>query len=261
MTERAVRTSARGVVYSDRGSGPPVVLVHGWCLNRRLWMYQEAALIATRRVICLDLPGFGDSAGLAGPYDLQRYGAELAAFLEELDLGDPTVCGFAFGAGVAMAAVADHGVRPAELVLIGVPSAATAAYDRMPRAMRRDWPEFARRSASAICKQPQSEATLAWLAAMFGATPLPVALETVDLLGAFEPLPIAPRIEVPTVLVHGADDDVVPVSVSQACADAMPRARLEVVAESGHLVVLDQKERLSELLFATAARETERQPA
>jgi pimeloyl-ACP methyl ester carboxylesterase len=80
-----------------------------------------------------------------------------------------------------------------------------------------------------------------------------VALETVALLGAFEPLPLAPSIEVPTTFVHGADDDVVPVAVSQACANVMPRARLEVVPESGHLVVLDQKERLNQLLLDCAA--------
>jgi pimeloyl-ACP methyl ester carboxylesterase len=253
MTERTVGTSARGIVYSDRGSGPTVVLLHGWCLNRRLWMYQEAALIENHRVICPDLPGFGDSSDLAGPYNLQRYGAELAEFLNELGGTDLLVCGFAFGAVVAMAAVAEHGTRPARLVLIGVPSAATAAYDRMPRAMRRDWPEFARRSARAICKQPQSDATLDWLATMFGATPLPVALETVALLGGFEPLAVAPQIDIPTVLVHGADDDVVPVEVPRACVDAMPHARLEVIPDSGHLVILDQKERLNELLLAYAS--------
>jgi pimeloyl-ACP methyl ester carboxylesterase len=252
MTERTVATSARGIVYSDRGSGPTFVLLHGWCLSRRLWMYQEAALLANHRVVCPDLPGFGDSADLAGPYDLQRYGAELAAFLHEVGGANPVVCGFAFGAVVAMAAVAEHGARPGQLVLIGVPSAATAAYDRMPRAMRRDWPEFARRSAVAVCKQPQSDATLDWLTRMFGATPLPVALATVALLGDFEPLPMAPRIDIPTLLVHGADDDVVPLSVSRACADAMPRARLEVIPDSGHLVILDQKERVNELLLASS---------
>jgi pimeloyl-ACP methyl ester carboxylesterase len=252
VSERTVRTSARGIVYSDRGGGPPVVLLHGWCLSRRLWLYQEAALIEKHRVICPDLPGFGDSADVGGPYNLERYGAEVAAFLDEIGERDVLVCGFAFGAVVAMAAVADHGARPGRLVLISVPSAATAAYDRMPRAMRRDWPEFARRSARAICKQPQSDATLDWLAGIFGATPLPVALETVALLGAFEPVLLAPRVDVATVLVHGSDDDVVPVSVSRSCAKVMPRARVEIVPESGHLVVLDQKDLLNELLLNLA---------
>jgi pimeloyl-ACP methyl ester carboxylesterase len=76
VIERAVRTSARGIVYSDRGSGPAVVLHHGWCLNRKLWLYQETAFIESHRVGCPDLPGFGDSAALAGPYSVQRYGAE-----------------------------------------------------------------------------------------------------------------------------------------------------------------------------------------
>jgi pimeloyl-ACP methyl ester carboxylesterase len=252
MIDRSVKVTSRGIVYSDRGSGLAIVLLHGWCLNRHLWMYQELGLLEGYRVLCPDLPGFGDSADLAGPYDLDRYGAELAAFLDELGEPRPLVCGFAFGAVVAMAAVVQHGARPGQLVLIGVPSAATAAYDRMARAMRRDWPEFARRSARAICKQPHSDATLEWLSAMFGATQLPVALETVALLGAFEPLPLAPAVNVPTILVHGADDDVVPVSVSRACAEAMPRARLEVVSNSGHLVLLDQRERLTEVLLACA---------
>ena len=245
---RTVRASARGLVYSERGTGQPVVLVHGWCLNRRLWMYQEEALAGERRVLCVDLPGFGDSAGLAGPYTLDRYAAELSELVREVSAEGAVVAGFAFGAAVAMAAAAEEPSCFGGLVLIGTPSAATAAYDRMPRAMRRDWPEFARRSALAICKQPHSEATLAWLAAIFEATPLPVALETVALLGGFEPVPLAPRVGVRSLLVHGAQDDVVPVDISQRCADAMPDARLEVVEDSGHLVVLDQKDRLTELI-------------
>lgn len=244
----AARTSRRGLVYSDRGDGRPLVLLHGWCLNRGLWMYQEEALAGERRVLAVDLPGFGDSSALDGPYDLDRFAGELIELIDETGAGGATVAGFAFGAAVAMAAAAAAPDRLSGLVLVGTPSAATAAYDRMPRAMRRDWPEFARRSAIAICKQPQSDATLGWLAAMFASTRLPVALATVALLGQFEPLPLAPRVSVRSLFVHGAQDDVVPVSVSQGCADAMPDGRLEVVEESGHLVVLDQKERLTELV-------------
>jgi pimeloyl-ACP methyl ester carboxylesterase len=218
-----------------------------------MWMYQEAALVSEHRVLCLDLPGFGDSASVAGPYDLDRYGAELLAFLSEVQLEGALVAGFAFGAAVAMAAAAADDSQIEALVLVGTPSAATAPYDRMPRAMRRDWPDFARRSALAICKQPHSNATLSWLEAMFGGTRLPVALETVMLLAAFEPLPIAPNVRVRSLLVHGANDDVVPIDVSRASAAAMPDGHLVVVEDSGHLVVLDQKDRLTELIqeFAT----------
>jgi non-heme chloroperoxidase len=246
-----VKTSARGVVYGDRGVGPPVVVLHGWCLNRGLWMYLEEHLLARHRVVSPDLPGFGASQDLDGPYDLDRYVDDLDALLAELGLEPVVIVGFAFGAAVAMGLAArQEGPNPraSGLVLIGVPSAQHAPYQRMPRAMRRDWPEFARRSASAICRQPHSDATLEWLADMFRSTPLPVALQTVELLGRFEPVPLAASIGTRTLFIHGEQDDVVPVAVSRACAEQMERATVVEVADSGHLVVLDQKERLAELV-------------
>ena len=240
--------SSRGIVYGDRGSGRPVVLLHGWCLNRGLWMYLEEHLLAAHRVISPDLPGFGASQSLGGPYQLDRYVDELVALLTELDLEDVAIVGFAFGAAVAMGLAARQDPRVNGLVLIGVPSARHAPYERMPRAMRKDWPEFARRSASAICRQPQSDATLSWLTDMFRTTPLPVALETVELLRRFEPVPLASSLTVPTLFVHGEDDDVVPPAISDACAERAEQASVAKVAGSGHLVVLDQKERLAELV-------------
>jgi pimeloyl-ACP methyl ester carboxylesterase len=248
------RTSGRGIAYRLLGSGAPIVLLHGWCLDRRMWMYQEEALAATHRVISPDLPGFGASRGLAGPYTLERYTDELAALLAELGLGGATVCGFAFGAMVALSAVAaGKGRHIGRVIAIGVPSASSAPYPRMPKAMRRDWPEFARRSAQAILKNAPSQATLDWLAAMYGSTALPVALAGVEILASFEPVAIAQDVNVPTLFIHGADDDVVPPRVSQDCAAKMRDARVELVAGSGHLAVLDQPQRVAELIAAFAA--------
>jgi pimeloyl-ACP methyl ester carboxylesterase len=253
-----MKSTRRGISYAQRGvGGPVVILLHGWCLNRTIWTYSEEALVSSGAcVISPDLPGFGDSRMLAGPYDLDRYVNELGAFIEELHLSRVVIVGFAFGATVAMAMAAHDNSGLAGLVLIGVPSAGHAPYDRMPRAMRRDWPDFAWKSARAICKQPQSPATLDWLSGMFRATPLPVALETVELLGSFEPLPLARHIAVETLFVHGEQDDVVPVAISEACAEQMVRGTLEIVGESGHLVILDQKSRLNEILKAFATRVT-----
>ncbi len=243
-----IRLSRRGLVYSDRGSGPVVVLLHGWCLNRRLWDVQEEALAADHRVIAPDMAGFGESARLSGPYDLERHADDVSDLLAELEVGEVTVVGFAFGAAVAMVMSARSPAPLAKLVLIGVPSAATAPYERMPKAMRRDWPEFARLSAGAICKTDQSAATLAWLAAMFGATRLPVALETVGVLGRFEPAAVAPQVTTSSVFVHGELDDVVPPSISHDCAALIAGARVEIVAGSGHLVPVDGRARLAEIL-------------
>lgn len=246
--ERTLLTSRRGLVYGDRGVGRPVVLLHGWCLNRLVWMYLEEHLLARHRVLSPDLPGFGASEGLAGPYGFDRYVDELGVLLAELGLEHVVIVGFAFGAAVAMGLAARQDPRIGRLVLIGVPSAAHAPYERMPRAMRKDWPEFASRSASAICRQPQSDAAREWLSEMFRGTPLPVALETVTLLGDFEPEPLASTIAVPTMFVHGENDDVVPPAVSDVCAKRMEQGSVITIPDCGHLVLLDQKERLSEVI-------------
>jgi len=246
--QRALKESSHGIVYGDRGTGPAVVLLHGWCLNRGLWMYLEEHLLTSHRVVSPDLPGFGASQGLGGPYELDRYVDELQALVAELELEDVVLVGFAFGAAVAMGLAARRDLRIGGLVLIGVPSAGHAPYERMPHAMRKDWPEFARRSANAICRQRQSDATLAWLTDMFRSTPLPVALKTVELLGSFEPESVATGIAVRTLFIHGSDDDVVPPEISEACAERMERASVVKIPDCGHLVVLDQKEALGALV-------------
>jgi pimeloyl-ACP methyl ester carboxylesterase len=240
--------SERGIVYERRGEGRPVVFLHGWCLNRALWTYAEEALVDSHEVITPDLPGFGASAGLAPPYRIDRYAEEVSLLLGELGLSEATVVGFAFGAAVGMRAAATAPASLAALVAIGAPSAAHSPYERMPRAMRRDWPDFARRSAEAICSRPQSEATIDWLARMFEATPLRTALATVAEMADFEPVDTAPAIRVPTLYLHGAEDPVVPVSISEACADASPSGELAVVADCGHLVPIDQPEAFHGLL-------------
>jgi pimeloyl-ACP methyl ester carboxylesterase len=245
MRREVIQTSsATGLSVERHGDGAAVVLLHGWCLNGRLWTYAAEALAHEHDVVVPDLAGFGRSSHLGGPYDIDRYAQDLLTLLEELQLEQVAVAGFALGAAVAMAAAQRDDRRIGSIVAVGVPSGAHAPYERMPRSMRRDWPEFARRSAHAICAQPQSDATLAWLASMFGATRLDVAIETVGLLQRFEPVDIADQVRVPALFIHGEDDDVVPTEISLGCAELAPNGSSALIGDAGHLVLLDQKERL-----------------
>lgn len=241
-------TGAETASWSQRGEGPLVVLLHGWCLSRELWTYQEDALADRCQVVTVDLPGFGRASHLPGPYSLERLADDVARIVGEIDGGSATIGGFAFGALVALTVARRHADVAKDLFLVGVPSPAFSPYDRMPGAIRRDWPEFARRSARAICKQPQSEATLTWLERMFVQTPVHVAIETCRILGICDPVPLAAGLPHRALVVHGADDDVVPVSVAEAIVQSMPAAELAVVPESGHLAIIDQKAAVNALL-------------
>jgi pimeloyl-ACP methyl ester carboxylesterase len=246
------QVTSGGVVYERRGSGRPVVLLHGWCLNRRMWTYEEELLARDHDVITPDLPGFGRSDGVAGPYDLAAYADSVQALLAELELSDAVLVGFAFGAAVGMSVAARGDDRVAGIVLVGVTSGAAFPADKMIRSMRRDWPDFARRSAQVLCTR-HSDATVSWLEAMFGATALPVAVDAAALLGEFEPEPLAPALPVPALFLHGADDDVTPASLSERCAALAPQGRVTVLPDCGHLAVLDQRQGLHDAVVGFLA--------
>ena len=252
---RSVDRSARGLTYARRGAGRPIVLVHGWCLDRTVWLYQEQALVdGGFEVITPDLAGFGSSADLAGPFDLARHGADVAGLLDELGLDHAIVVGFAFGGAVLMSLPSYD--RVAGVVAIGIPSAAGAPYPKMKAAMLRDWPLFAERSARAICGREQSTAALRWLGEVYASTPLASALAGADVLAAFEPAAVRSAWDIPFLFVHGEDDAIVSPSVSEQCAALFPGASMRIVPSSGHFVPWDQPTELAGIIadFAGAAR-------
>ncbi|MCD2195863.1 alpha/beta hydrolase [Actinomycetospora endophytica] len=86
--------------YEDHGSGPVVVLVHGWPLDGRSWEPQIHPLLAAGyRVITYDRRGFGRSSRPGAGYDFDTLAADLATLIGELDLRDVTVVGFSLGTG------------------------------------------------------------------------------------------------------------------------------------------------------------------
>lgn len=240
--------TSSGMVFESRGVGRPVVLLHGWCLNRRLWTYTEEVLCGSYRVLTPDLAGFGKSDHLTGPYSFERYAGDVKLLLSEFDLADAVLVGFAFGAAVALALGIQDDAGIAGIVSVGLPGASHSPYERMAKAMRRDWPDFARRSAHALFHSQQSDATLGWLEAMFASAPLPVALETVSALARYEPIDLAPKVRVPTLFLHAENDTVAPKSIGIACAEKAANGRVEVLPDCGHLIVLDRKDAFHDVL-------------
>src|SRR6478735_3548133 len=86
--------------YEDVGSGPPVVLIHGWPLSGRAWERQVPALVdAGRRVITYDRRGFGRSSQPWDGYDYDTFAADLDKLMTHLDLRDAALVGFSMGGG------------------------------------------------------------------------------------------------------------------------------------------------------------------
>ena len=106
--------------YEDHGSGPPVVLIHGYPLSGRAWDKQVPALLeAGHRVITYDRRGFGRSSQPASGYDYDTFTADLDALIRKLDLHETTLAGHSMGTGEVTRYLGTYGsARVARGVLV-----------------------------------------------------------------------------------------------------------------------------------------------
>jgi non-heme chloroperoxidase len=108
------------IYYEDHGTGAPVVLIHGYPLNGHSWERQERELLAAGyRVITYDRRGFGQSSQPTIGYDYDTFAADLNALLEHLDLNDIALVGFSMGSGEVTRYLGKYGsarVRKAALL-------------------------------------------------------------------------------------------------------------------------------------------------
>jgi 3-oxoadipate enol-lactonase len=104
--------------YDESGAGPAVLLLHAGVADRRMWAeHLEPLAAAGRRVIAVDLPGFGEAS--AGPGPVSQWGDVLET-MDALGIGEATLVGSSFGAQVALRVAALHPQRVSALVLFSV---------------------------------------------------------------------------------------------------------------------------------------------
>src|ERR1700746_3484804 len=98
------------IYYEDHGSGPPVVLIHGYPLSGRAWDKQIPVLLGNgNRVITYDRRGFGKSSQPTTGYDYDTFANDLRTLLDTLDLRDVTLVGHSMGTGEVTRYLGRHG--------------------------------------------------------------------------------------------------------------------------------------------------------
>ena len=90
------------VAYDDIGEGTPVVFLHAFPLDRRMWAPQTSALAGQRRCLTIDTRGFGGSTAV-GPFSVDRYADDVAAVLDAAGVTRAVVVGLSMGGYVAFA--------------------------------------------------------------------------------------------------------------------------------------------------------------
>jgi non-heme chloroperoxidase len=245
--------------YEDHGAGAPVVLIHGWPLSGRSWEAQVPALVeAGYRVVAYDRRGFGASSQPWGGYDYDTFAADLQALLEHLDLRDVTLVGFSMGGGEVVRHIATYGTeRVARAVLAaavppyllksgdnpdgGLDEATIAQFEGGVKGDRLAFLDeftkgfFAAGDRTDLISEPQRiyARDIAAFASPKG---------TLDCIAAFGRTDFredVAKIGVPTLVIHGDSDAIVPFEVSgERTAKSISGARLVVIKNGPHGVTV-----------------------
>ncbi|MFJ5808587.1 alpha/beta fold hydrolase [Streptomyces sp. NPDC093093] len=256
--------------YEDHGRGRPVVLIHGWPLNGASWERQTAALLAAgHRVVTYDRRGFGRSDQPCDGYDYDTFAADLNAVLTALDLRDAVLVGFSMGSGEVTRHLGTYGSeRIAKAVMIGVvppfllktednPGGVDAGVFRgIEEAIRADRFAFLTAFLADFYnvdvlggERISEEAVRASWNVAAGAS----AKGTLDCVQAWltDFRADLPRIDVPTLIIHGDADRTLPVDATAIpLSKAIAGAELHVVEGGPHGLTWTHADEVNAALLA-----------
>jgi 3-oxoadipate enol-lactonase len=244
--------------YSVSGSGPDVVLLHGWLSSLRMWDATAAALAAAgRRCWALDLPGFGQSpAPVDGCYSIEAYAALVAAFCAGQGIQRAAVVGHSLGSAIALTLALDQPELVERVVTVSAvprgrvgPPVGLVSRLRLGRvlapAARRAWPALSWAESLAAPHLPRRLARRAHDMARADAGAVMAALRA---LLHYDLSARLPELQRPVLLVHGARDRIVPPAESQFAAARIPGARL-VLLPAAHSPVEEQPAEFQRVLL------------
>jgi non-heme chloroperoxidase len=261
-------TTADGtdIYYKDWGDGRPVVFSHGWPLNSDSWESQMLFVASNGfRAIGHDRRGHGRSSQTWDGNEMDTYADDLAALIEALDLRDVTLIGFSTGGGEVARYIGRHGTgRVAKAVLVsavpplmlqtddnpgGVPIAvfdelregSLADRSQLYRDLA-DGPFFGNNRDGASVSQGTRDAF--WRQGLQAGHRN--AYESIAAFSATDFRPDLARFDVPTLVIHGDDDQVVPFSVGgEASAKLIQGAELKVYPGAPHGITDTHKDQLN----------------
>jgi pimeloyl-ACP methyl ester carboxylesterase len=232
----------------DRGA--LFLLIHGRGRNAGDFRRQLAGLGEAHSVVAPDLPAHGRSPGVEGCESIDAYAEVVGRFAGTMLRRKPVLVGWCMGYTVALAMAARHPDRFAGLVLLsGLPrfAPAPALVDRVRDVVRGRLPQ----QFDTVLFSPSTSMDVmreAWMEQV--KTDPRVLLGDLVAGTTFDGRPLAAALRLPTLVVHGADDQVIPLDAARDAARTIPGARLEVIENAGHAVQLEQAERVNELLAA-----------
>ncbi len=261
--------------YETYGQGRPVVLIHGWPLSGRMWEGQIDALRhAGYQVVSYDRRGFGQSGKTATGYTYDVFASDLKDLLEALNLTDVTLVGFSMGGGEVSRYAGLYGtdrVRSAMLVASVAPYLLKTAdnpdggmsvqdIEGMVGQVAQNRPQFLAGFTKKFLNWDENGAKLGdefldFAASMYMQASPVATQECVRAFGETDFRADLAKLTVPTLVVHGDKDQIVPLEASgQRVPQYQPNAELHVMKGAPHGLNATHNDEFNKILLDFVAR-------
>lgn len=268
---RHVQIHGHDVGYRMAGDGPAILLIHGMAGSSRTWKEVLPLLARDYTVIAPDLLGHGESAKPLGDYSLGAFASGLRDFLGVLGIERVTVVGQSLGGGVAMQLAYQHPEISERLVLVGsgglgrevswilraltLPGAELLMPVLFPAFVRDVGNQVSRFLHRHGWRAPHVAETWRAYASLSASENRHAFVRT--LRGVVDPsgqsVSAKDRLYlaagVPTMIIWGDEDDIIPVTHAHDAHEAIPGSRLEIFEGSGHFVHVQEPARFAEVLI------------
>lgn len=251
--------------YRDGGTGKPILFVPGYSATVDTWNYQVLDLHDRYRCLCVDLRGHGDSDKPYSEYTYDEMCRDLQAFLRALDLRDVTFVGWSMGSGVGLKYVANFNDdrRVTKLVMVGPATprfvqTATEPYgmteeqaQQALEGIRRSLPEVMAAFAGQNFHRTDLEPTKNWfLYSHWLRMPAYVGYKYFKTLITEDLRDLVGKVDIPVLICHGRHDLVCHPGWSEYMAQRLKDLRLVWFENSGHALMVEEPDKLSEELAA-----------
>ena len=223
------------VEYADEGHGEPLVMLHGWGDSLRTFDALTAELVATHRIVRLDMPGFGGTERPKGAWTVSDYAAFVGKFLEKFGINTYVIVGHSFGGRIAIKGAGRGILTPRAVVLMA------SAGNARRRTLRNGAYLVAAKIGKAISLLLPLRIRERMRARLYKS-----AESDYDAAGPMKDIFLntiredlsadATNIQQPALLIWGGQDEVTPLYDGKRLADRIPNSKIVVIPQAGHFL-------------------------
>jgi len=248
-------TSPVTIGYVEAGSGPVLLLVHGFPLDHSMWSEQLSALSDLRRVVAVDLRGRGKSPAEPNGWTMDDYADDLAATIDELGVDKADVAGMSMGGYVVLALWRRYPEKVRSLILID--TKASADSDEAKEGRDKTAALVREKGASELVEGllpklfggPPDEELSQKVKAMFEATPGgTAAADALAMKDRPDSTVNLATITVPALVIHGEQDALMPIDDAKGMAGLIPGAKFVSVPGAGHMSPIENPKAVNHAL-------------